>query len=80
MRVTLSSSHGMCDLSPGGLLYLLYRAVPLYRMFLLYLLYPVHGTATLCVYAVPLLYLLYRCCTAAVPAVPLLYRCTCCTA
>ena len=67
-------------LSPGGLLYLLYRAVPLYRMFLLYLLYPVHGTATLCVYAVPLLYLLYRCCTAAVPAVPLLYHCTCCTA
>ena len=47
-------------LSPGGLLYLLYRAVPLYLLYVLYLLYPVHGTATLCVYAVPLLYLLYR--------------------
>ena len=58
-----------CSLSPGGLLYLLYRAVPLYLLYLLYLLYPVHGTANLGVYAVPLLYLLYRCCTA-VPAVP----------
>ena len=63
-------------LSPGGLLYLLYRAVPLYLVYLVYLLYPVHGTANLRVSAVPLLYLLYRCCTAAVPAVPLylLYR------
>ena len=46
---------------------------------LLYLLYPVHGTANLGVSAVPLVYLLYRRCTAAVPAVPLLYHCTCCT-